>query len=64
MLRIPFEGPSLVNRRVVASTPGGLHRGIVRALGPEGLDLVEEGPDGRSRLRHFRIDEVLVIAPA
>ena len=64
MFTIPFDGPDLVGKRAVVHTTGGLRRGLVRALGPDGLDIIVELPDGRTRLRHFDISDILVVARA
>lgn len=64
MLIIPFDGPSFIGQRAVVHTTLGLRRGIVRALGPDGLDLLIESADGRPRLRHFACEDVRVVALA
>ena len=64
MFSIPFDGPSFVGRRAVVHTDGGLFRGLVRAFDPDGIDLVVELDDGRTRLRHLCCDQVRVVALA
>lgn len=64
MFSIPFDGPSFVGRRAVVHTDTGLLRGLVRAFNPDGLDLVVELADGRTRLRHLGREHVRVIALA
>lgn len=64
MLSIPFDAPSFIGRRAVVHTDAGLLRGIVRALGVDGLDMMVELADGQTRLRHFGADQVRVVALA
>ena len=64
MLTIPFDGPSFIGRRAIVHTTSGLRRGIVRTLGPGGLDLIIELADGRTRLRHFERSDIRAIALA
>ena len=61
---IPFDGPTFVGRRAVVHTDTGLLRGMVRAFSAEGLDLMVELADGRTRLRHFGSEHVRVVALA
>lgn len=61
---IPFDAPSFIGRRAVVHTDSGVLRGLVRAFSPEGLDMVVELADGRTRLRHFGRDQVRVLALA
>lgn len=64
MLSIPFDGPSFVGRRAVVHTDVGILRGMVRTFTSEGLDMLVEMADGRTRLRHFESEEVRVVALA
>ena len=64
MFSIPFDGPTFVGRRAVVHTDTGLLRGLVRAFTADGVDLVVELADGRTRLRHVGRDHVRVVALA
>ncbi len=64
MFSIPFDAPNFVGRRAVVHTDTGLLRGMVRAFSSEGLDMIVELADGRTRLRHFASDQVRVLALA
>ncbi len=64
MFSIPFDAPNFVGRRAVAHTDAGLIRGMVRAFSSEGLDMIVELADGRTRLRHFGREQVRVLALA
>lgn len=64
MFSIPFDGPSFVGRRAVVHTDVGILRGMVRTFTSEGLDMLVEMADGRTRLRHFGSEEVRVVALA
>lgn len=64
MFSIPFDGPSFVGRRAVIHTDIGILRGTVRTLTSEGLDMIVEMGDGRTRLRHFGSNQVRVVALA
>ena len=64
MFSIPFDAPSFVGRRAVVHTDAGLFRGLVRTFSAEGLDMVVELADGRTRLRHLARDQVRVVALA
>ena len=64
MFSIPFDAPSFIGRRAVVHTDTGMLRGLVRALSPDGLDIVVELGDGRTRLRHFAHEQVRVVALA
>lgn len=64
MFSIPFDAPSFVGRRAVVHTDTGLLRGMVRAFSNDGLDLIVELADGRTRLRHLGRDQVRVVALA
>ncbi len=64
MFSIPFDGPSFVGRRAVVHTDSGLCHGMVRAFGADGIDLLVELTDGRTRLRHLGREQVRVVALA
>ena len=64
MFSIPFDGPSFIGRRAVVHTDNGLFRGMVRAFGADGIDLLVELADGRTRLRHLGREQVRVVALA
>lgn len=64
MFSIPFDAPSFIGRRAVVHTDTGVLRGLVRAFSPDGIDLVVELNDGRTRLRHFAQEQVRVVALA
>jgi len=64
MLTIPFDGPDMVGRRVVLHTTAGLRRGVLRFIGPSGLDLLVDSRHGEPRMRRFRPSEIRVLALA
>lgn len=64
MFSIPFDAPNLVGRRAVVHTDSGMLRGLVRAFSDDGLDMVIEMADGRTRLRHLCSDQLRVVALA
>ncbi len=64
MFSIPFDAPSFVGRRAIVHTDNGLLKGMVRTFSTDGLDMVVELADGRTRLRHFARDQVRVVALA
>lgn len=59
MLRIPFDGPTLEGRKALVHTKSGVIKGIVMALGLDGLDLAIDG-----KVKHFESAEIRAIAPA
>jgi hypothetical protein len=61
---IPFDAPNFVGRRAVVHTDTGLLRGMVRTFSSDGLDMIVELADGRTRLRHFAREQVRVVALA
>lgn len=64
MFSIPFDAPNFVGRRAVVHTDKGMLRGLVRDFSAEGMDMVVELADGRTRLRHLCRDQVRVVALA
>lgn len=61
---IPFDAPNFVGRRAVVHTDTGMLRGMVRTFSVDGMDMIVELADGRTRLRHLCSDQVRVVALA